>query len=192
MRRCLAKEPDARWQTARDLLEELKWIAAEGEQAAPVGTTRVRQRARVAWLVLATGLIVAILTIMAMRALRPAAPESFVTQLDLVTPPTSDPFSFALSPDGRQLAFVATTDRTTRVWVRPFDAGNAQPVAGTEGATYPFWKPDGTAIGFFAQGKLKRVDMAGGVPQALTNVAVARGGRWNQDDVIVYALRGRA
>jgi Tol biopolymer transport system component len=71
--------------------------------------------------------------------------------------------------------------------VRPFDAGNARPLAGTEGARYLFWKPDGSAIGFFANGKLKVVDVAGGVPQALTNALAARGGTWNQDGVIVFA-----
>jgi transposase InsO family protein len=72
------------------------------------------------------------------------------------------------------------------LWVRPFDAENARPLAGTEGARYPFWKPDGSAIGFFANNKLKRVDVAGGV-HALTDAAGARGGTWNQDGVIVYA-----
>ena len=186
VRQCLAKEQDARWQSARDLREALKWIA-EGERAAPAGTTRVRLRARDAWLVAATSLIVGILAIMAMRSLRPVAPGPFVTRLDVITPPTADPFSFALSADGRQMAFVATDDKTSRLWVRPLDSENARPLAGTEGASYPFWKPDGTAIGFFAQGKLKRVDVAGGALQALTDAPGARGGTWNQDGVIVFA-----
>jgi Tol biopolymer transport system component len=189
VRRCLAKEPDARWQTARDLLETLKWIAVEVERAAPVSTTRVLQQARVAGLVVAAFLVGAIPTIIAMRYLRPAA-EAFLTRFDVVTPPTSDPFSFAVSPDGRQVAFVATADRASRVWVRPFDAGNARPLAGTEGASYPFWSPDGRAIGFFAQSKLKRVNVAGGAPQELTPVLGARGGTWNQDGVIVFAPGG--
>jgi Tol biopolymer transport system component len=192
VRRCLVKEPDARWQTARDLLEELKWIAAERERAAPVATTGARQRARAAGLVLAMALIVGILAITATRLLLPAAPAAFVTRFDVVTPPTSDPFSFALSPDGRQVAFVATADGTSRLWVRSFDSGNARPLAGTEDASYPFWSPDGRAIGFFAQGKLKRVDVAGGVPQALTNAPAARGGAWNQDGVIVFAPQTRS
>jgi Tol biopolymer transport system component len=189
VRQCLAKDPDARWQSARDLLEELKWIAVEGERAAPAATTRVRRRARDAGIAVATALIVAISTILAMRSLRPIAPELFVTRFDVVTPPTSDPFSFAVSPDGRQVAFVATADKASHVWVRPFDAENARPLAGTEGANYPFWKPDGKGIGFFANGKLKTVDAAGGVPQELTNVGNARGGTWNQDGVIVFAMR---
>jgi hypothetical protein len=187
VRRCLAKEPDARWQTARDLLEELKWIAAEGERAAPVATTGDRWRARVARPMVATTFIVAILTVLALL-MRPAAPEPIVTRFDVVTPPTADPFSFALSPNGRQLAFVATFDGIPRLWLRSFDSGDTRPLVGTEGASYPFWKPDRSAIGFFAQGKLKRVAAAGNeLPQPLTNVAGARGGTWNQDDIILYA-----
>jgi Tol biopolymer transport system component len=185
VRQCLAKEPDARWQTARDLLAALKWIAAEGQLRARADTTRVRWRARTTALALATALIVGILTVTTMRSLRPA--ESIVTRLDVVTPATIEPFSFALSLDGRQVAFVASDEGTSRLWVRPFDAGNARLLAGTEGASYPFWKPDGRAIGFFANGKLKVVDVAGGAPQALTNAAGARGGSWNQDGVIVFA-----
>jgi Tol biopolymer transport system component len=189
VRRCLAKEPEARWQTARDLLEELKWIAAEGERAAPVATTGVRWGVRVAGLVVGA-LVIAFLTIMGMRYLRSAGAA---TQLDLVTPPTSDPFSFALSPDGRQVAFVVTAEGTSRLCLRSFDPpGNARPLAGTEGASYPFWKPDGRAVGFFANGKLKIVDAAGGVPRELTSASNARGGTWNQDGVIVFAPRPTA
>src|SRR5262249_46530933 len=75
VRRCLAKEPDARWQTARDLLEELKWISADAERAAPVGATRLRTRERVAWLVAVTSLIVAIVTVAVVLYLRPVMPE---------------------------------------------------------------------------------------------------------------------
>jgi Tol biopolymer transport system component len=187
VRQCLVKEPDARWQSARDLLEELKWIAAEGERAVPAGPARGRRRVRDAGLVVATALVVGILAVMVMRSLRPAVPEAIVTRFDLVTPPTADPFSFALSPDGRHVAFVATADGASRLWVRSFDLGTTRPLAGTEGASYPFWKPDGSAIGFFANGKLKRVDVAGGVPHALTDAVGARGGTWNQEGVIVFA-----
>jgi Tol biopolymer transport system component len=187
VRRCLAKEPDARWQTARDLQEALKWITVERERTAPAATTRVRWRDRVVWLVVAAFLVGASLAVLATRYLRPAAPQAFVTRFDVATPPTIDPFEFAVSPDGRQVAYVATADRASRVWVMSFDAQKARSVAGTDGASYPFWKPDGRAIGFFANGKLKIVDAAGGVPQELTNVTGARGGTWNQDDIIAYA-----
>jgi serine/threonine protein kinase/Tol biopolymer transport system component len=187
VRRCVAKEPDGRWQTARDLLEELKWIAAGGERSAPLATPSLRQRDRVAWLVAAISLVAAIVAIAIGLYVRPAAPELMLSRLDVVTPPTSDPFSFALSHDGRQLAFVGTADGISRLWVRPLDQATARPIVGTEGASYPFWSPDGRAIGFFSDGKLKRVDVAGGLPQVLADVPGARGGTWNRDGVIVFA-----
>src|SRR5262245_57710357 len=150
VRRCLAKEPDGRWQTARDLLDELKWIAAGGERVAPVAAPSLRQRDRIAWLVAALSLIVAFVAVGIVLYLRPAPPELIVSRLDVVTPPTSDPFSFALSHDGRRLAFVATIDGISRLWIRPLDQATARPLVGTEGASYPFWSPDGLAIGFFA------------------------------------------
>jgi Tol biopolymer transport system component len=115
------------------------------------------------------------------------APEPVVTRLDVVTTPTSEAFSFALSPDGRQLAFVANGQNGSQLWLRPLDQVAARPLAGTEGASYPFWAPDGRAVGFFADGKLKRLDLAGGVPQALADTPQGRGGTWNSDGVIVFA-----
>ena len=106
------------------------------------------------------------------------------------TPPTSDPVSFALSADGRQLAFVATAEGASRLWVRPLDQVTAQPLAGTEGARYPFWKPDGRAIGFFADGKLKWIDLGSNVLHVPADAPLGRGGTWNSDDVIVFSPDG--
>src|SRR4029077_1791169 len=71
-------------------------------------------------------------------------------RLDLNTPPTNDPTSLAVSPDGRRLVFVASNEGKSQPWVRPLDSPAAQPLAGTEGASYPFWSPDSAAVGFFA------------------------------------------
>ncbi|MBI3048434.1 MAG: PD40 domain-containing protein [Acidobacteria bacterium] len=90
-----------------------------------------------------------------------------------------------MSPDGRQLAYVATTEGQSRLWVRPLD-GTARMLPGTEGATFPFWAPDGSAIGFFAEGKLKQVDLAGGMPQVLADAPDGRGGTWSDDGVILF------
>src|SRR6185295_5816135 len=116
-----------------------------------------------------------------------AVPERLQTRFEIQTPPTSDPVSFALSPDGRQLAFVAMVQGVPRLWVRPLDQAAARPLAGTDGASYPFWAPDGTAIGFFAANKLQRIDLGGGAPQVLADAPSGRGGTWNRDGVIVYA-----
>ena len=95
--------------------------------------------------------------------------------------------SFAISPDGRRLVFVAAGDGQTRLWLRALDASTAQPLAGTEGATLPFWSPDSRSIAFFAVGKLKRLDIGAGVPRALADVAVGQGGTWSQQDVILFS-----
>ena len=95
----------------------------------------------------------------------PAPPE---TRLEIVTPATDRrPRPFALSPDGRQIVFVASGDGASRLWLRSLATTTAQPLAGTEGATYPFWAPDSRSIGFFAGGALKRLDLGGGAPQTL-------------------------
>lgn len=80
---------------------------------------------------------------------RGATPDLLVTRLDLVTPPTDDPFSFAVSPDGRAIAFAGkAAGSATTLWLRPFEQATARSLAGTEGASYPFWAPDSRTIGF--------------------------------------------
>jgi Tol biopolymer transport system component len=97
----------------------------------------------------------------------------------------------ALSPDGRRLAFsVVSADGKTQLWLRQLDALAAQPLTGTEGAIHPFWSPDSRYIGFFATGKLRKLDTAGGPPVTLCDAPTGRGGTWNRDGVIVFAGGG--
>ena len=103
-------------------------------------------------------------------------------RLEITTPATDAPLQFALSPDGRSLVFVASGDGPSRLWLRPLDQTEAQPLAGTEGGTYPFWSPDSRSIGFFAAGRLLRLDLAGGAPQALTDTSGSGfSGSWSAD-----------
>src|SRR5204863_6425352 len=88
--------------------------------------------------------------------------------------------------DGRELACVATGDHGAQLCVRPLDQAIAPPLAGTEGAIGPFWASDGRAIGFFAEGKLKRIDLTGGAVQVLADVSNPMGGAWGADDVILF------
>ena len=124
---CLTRDPDRRWQSAGNLTRELQWIADAGSQAsapAPVvgPPKRLGSSVRFAWIVAAFALVaVAALAIPAVRHVREVAPEPVVTRLDVVTPPTSEAFSFALSPDGRQLAFVANGEKGSQLWLRPLD-----------------------------------------------------------------------
>ena len=130
-------------------------------------------------------LIAIALAILYFRAARVSAPE---TRVDIVTPATISPTSFALSPDGRQIAYVASGEGASRLWVRSLDSTSAQPLPRTEGALNPFWSPDSRSLGFFADLKLKRIDLGGGQPQTLAEVVNAPGaqGTWKAEGVILF------
>src|SRR5262249_41108794 len=102
----------------------------------------------------------------------------------------ADPLSFAISPDGRRLVFSASNEGKSQLWVRALDSIAAQPLSGTEGASFPFWSPDSAALGFFADSKLKRIDIVGGALQVLATATAGRGGGWNRDGVIIFAPTG--
>ena len=114
------------------------------------------------------------------------APER-VVRFQIATPEKVIDHIFELSPDGRTLAFSGSEGGRTRMWIRPIDSLTAQPLPGTEDASYPFWSPDSAYIGFFVPGKLKKIALAGGPPQTLCDAASGRGGTWNKDGVIVFA-----
>ncbi len=187
---CLAKNPDERWQNAGDVARQLKRIAAVDD--APPGavvTRQTRARTLVPWLV-ATAAVLALIAASAIELRRPTA-NLPVVRFDITTPPTRDATSFAISPDGQQLVFVATTEGVSKLWLRPLNQTTAQPLNGTDGAIYPFWSPDSRSIGFFADSKLKRLDLGGGAPQALANAQAGRGGTWNSDGVILFNPDGQ-
>jgi serine/threonine protein kinase/Tol biopolymer transport system component len=97
-----------------------------------------------------------------------------------------------LSPDGTRIAFVASTDKAATIWIRSLAADDARPVPGTEGASNPFWSPKGDSIGFFANGKIWAVKIAGGLPEVLGDAAGGRGGAWSEDGTIIFAVGGSA
>src|SRR5262245_6521559 len=155
--------------------------------AATVQRRRVR-RERIAWAigVLLLGLVAAFALVVGFRSL-PGQPE---LRVDISFPPNSDPDSPTISPDGRRIAFVARTDRRSRVWIHTLDGRPAQPLDRTDGAQGRlFWSPDDRSVGFFAEGKLKRVDIDSGAVQALADVVPSYigGGTWNRDGVILFA-----
>src|SRR5206468_1835788 len=206
VRACLAKDPDDRVQTAHDLRMQLGWVtdgsltgvssgagahagvgsspgtAAAGQHVGGVVSAPARQ-ARGAWIaaplllafgVLAAGLGYFLHPALARQVLRVNLQLPPKTQLDLQNA------SLALSPDGRTLAYSASAaDGKQQLWVRPLDSLQAQPLAGTENASYPFWSPDGRFLGFFADQKLKKVQAAGGTVQTLCDAQDGRGGSWS-------------
>jgi Tol biopolymer transport system component len=189
LRRTLEKDRKRRLADASDARLEID----EASMATPAEITSAnapltRGRDRITWALGAMAVLaIAALAIPATLYVRRATPEAIVTRLDVVTPPTSDAYSFALSPDGRQLVFVANGERGSQLWLRPLDQVRAQPIAGTEGALFPFWAPDGRAVGFFAAGKLKRVGLTGAALQVLADAPYPRGGTWSGDGSIVFA-----
>lgn len=113
-------------------------------------------------------------------------PAPLEMRSDIVTPATTEPYAFALSPDGRRIVLVATGDGPSRLWQRALSTTTAAPMPGTEGAQYPFWSPDSRSVGFFAEGKMKRVDLDGGVPQVVVTAPEGRGATWSSDGVILF------
>jgi Tol biopolymer transport system component len=141
---------------------------------------------RLAWIA-GTVTLIAALAIPATRYLRESAPLEM--RLEIVTPPSGQPLYFALSPDGRSIAFAAAdlSSAPDRLYLRALDTTDAQPIAGIEEARLPFWSPDSRSIGFFASRKLYRIDIAGGPAQALASATNPFGGAWNADGTILFA-----
>jgi eukaryotic-like serine/threonine-protein kinase len=123
----------------------------------------------------------------AISYLREASPEMQTLKLDLAPPGNARFGAMALSPDGRFLAFVATESGKRLLWTRAIDSQRAQPLSGTEGAAYAFWSPDSRFIGFFAQGKLKKIAPSGSMLQTICDAPDGRGGSWSKDGVIIFS-----
>lgn len=192
VRTCLAKNPDDRFQSARDVKLELLWAAQTAKEKA-AGSERSRSGARVAWImaVALAGLTLAaalyfrqnVQPIPVLRTtILPPGKSEFVT-----TPPDSG--VPVLSPDGSRLAFVARDGKgLLTLHVRLMNSIVATQLSGTEGAIHPFWSPDSRNIGFFStDGRLKRIEASGGPVQDLAPADRGRGGAWSQDGTIVYA-----
>jgi eukaryotic-like serine/threonine-protein kinase len=182
--RCLQKDRKQRIGDAQTMRLALEGAFETAPAASPSTVTR-RWRERLAWGAVAVLVVIALtLAFLVTRRTAPAAPEM---RVEITTPATSSPLHFALSPDGTRLAFVASGNGQPRLWLRALEAVTAQPLPGTENAEYPFWSPDSRSIGFFAGGKLKRIDITGGPPQEVTDAPTGRGGAWNADGSILFA-----
>ena len=189
IRRCLVKEPRNRVRDigdARIAIEEVQ-TGTEVDAAGPEKPSRPRSKVLVgiaAVLCLVMAFLLGTMSALYFNRTTPASPE---IRVEVNTPSTDDPFSFAISPDGRRLVFSASNEGKSQLWLRPLDSLTAQPLAGTDGARYPFWSPDSASVGFFADSKLKRIDLVGGGPQVLANTSAdGRGGSWSRDGIILF------
>ncbi|PYV30024.1 MAG: hypothetical protein DMG22_21630, partial [Acidobacteria bacterium] len=190
---CLAKDPDERFQSAHDLFLQFTWIREAGSQAgvpAPFATRR-KGRERAAWAA-ATIFALALAVLVANTFLRQEKKGSIRFS---VLPPENASFppvpSMSVSLDGRRLAFYAhTTDGKDLLFVRSLDNLTAQPLQGTDDGQFPFWSPDSRYLGFFADGKLKKIDVTGGPPVTLCDAPNGIGGTWNREGVIVFTPNG--
>jgi eukaryotic-like serine/threonine-protein kinase len=185
VKRCLAKDPEERWQSAADLSSELQWITESGGHQLPAGplTSGGKARDRLAWLICCALAVVVILLAVWWPHSKPPEPMMYF----------SAPLPFpvqdvAFAPNGRTVAMVAYQEsaRKNAIWI--FDVGSlsARPLGDTVGGSYPFWSPDGRTLAFFADGKLKKVDLSGGPVQIVCDAPSGRGGTWNKDGVIVF------
>jgi serine/threonine protein kinase/Tol biopolymer transport system component len=198
--RCLAKDPEARWQHAADVAHELRWIAGAGPASSSsdvtVRATRVR-RYWSAWIVLVALLATLLVGAgfdLARRLSSPTPAEPSVVRLSLPAPPglriVTDMTTIAISPDGRQVVLAMVDDAgVQRLWTRRLDSLTARPLPGSENGTFPFWSPDASFVAFFAGGKLWKVATEGGAPELICSAPNGRGGSWSRDGVIIFAAR---
>jgi Tol biopolymer transport system component len=190
LRRCLEKDPAKRLDSAAAVRMEIEDLMA-GDGDEPAGPVRARGRERLGWTLAAIFAVAAMLATGVAFWLRQPTPTPQEIRLDITTPDAADAYSFALSPDGTKVIYLAGGDKSPqRLWLRSFDSTTPTPVAETEGAVHPFWAPDGRSIGFFVNGKLKRVDLAGGGAVTLADAPASRGGSWNADGTILFAPMG--
>jgi len=194
VKRCLAKGPDDRWQTARDLVLELRSIGETSLHDADRLPPTFRGKSRV-WLLAAAAIAFMVGGfVYVLRYLPTAIEENGVFRLSL-PPPEDATFETTdaptISPDGRRIAFVATKNGNDLLWLRDLGSTIARPLSGTDGAYEPFWSPDSHFLAFFANGKLKKINVDGGPALSLCNAALGRGGSWNQNDTIVFAPSDR-
>jgi len=191
IRRCLEKDARDRFQSARDLAFALEAVAMDTRSgstiAAPPGRPRTRPLAILA--LVAASIAAAALTMWALN--RPSAATAPTLAVSISAPAgTTIEDTPAISPDGGRIAFVGSDASGSHIFVRSLTTFVTSPITGTEGATGPFWSPDGRSLGFFARGRLRRVDLTGGGPQIIAPVADPRGGTWGDGNIIVYAPQG--
>ena len=197
VRKALAKNPEDRWHSAHDVSSELRWIREGGASPPPLDAAKPARSSWVPWLVAAALAVALTGALLSKRAPRPGLDG--VIRFEVQPPQGTDLLHqnpvgtfFSLSPDGRRLAYVASSasPEGSSIQVRAIDSLVSRSIPGTEGGTSPFWSPDGTSLAFFADGKLKRLSLSGGPAIAICEAAHGATGTWGPDGTIVFAQWG--
>jgi Tol biopolymer transport system component len=193
VRQCLAKDPDERIQSAHDVRLQLEGIAEGGGatvESAIAAERRAagRWRERLAWGIAVLASFTAIAVALAVFLRTEVIPLPVVSSIPPPAGATIPPniLSMAISPDGRQVVFAGRGKAGDGLWVRSLDSTKAKLLAGTEGAECPFWSPDSRAIGFYAEGSLRKVDAAGGKSDVLAPMGICLGASWSREGSILY------
>ncbi len=197
VRACLAKDPGDRLQSAHDVAMDLRWVAELTQAAsAPPELEKLTPPFNKLWAAWLGALVLAFMGLAGFVGYRWAISSEESVSLHAEIPPP-DKFSLdttgdaggmpVLSPQGDKIAFVAHSGETKLLFVRSLRSGSAQALDGTNGASHPFWSPDGRSVGFFAGGKLMKIAAAGGPIAAIADAPNARGGSWSANDGIVFA-----
>jgi serine/threonine protein kinase/Tol biopolymer transport system component len=198
VKKCLAKEPEKRWQAASDVCDELKWIVEGGSQitSAPTATGKGIRTSRRQGLALGVGaLMLVLIASLATWNLKPSPPQPVARTV--ITLPAGRVLSgfengtaVAVSPDGTRLAYAATQGGIQRLYLRTMDSLEAQAIPDTEGGSSPFYSPDSQWLGFFGGGKLKKVSVNGGAALTLSDSPFGSGASWDAHGTIIVAGLG--
>jgi len=191
---CLAKDSEDRWQSAGDLKRELRWIAQGSSEAgaatAPAASRRGRRERlwMAATLVSLAALAAAVLLLRRAESRRPPG-QPLPARFEIAAPPGGAFLGRpAVSPDGRFLVSVIEVGGPDRLWLRPLVAAAGRELPGTEGTTAgPFWSPDSRSVGFFSDGKVKRIEISGGPPRTLCDASQPLGGTWSKNGVMLFS-----
>jgi len=199
IKKCLAKDPDLRWQSASDLTSELIWLAEGSSQSGALVHTsyKATRREWLAWTLATLGFGAATLfgAFGLMHKTPALLPKQVILQLPAnapvalarLAPLDIGRTSFAISPDGTTLVYAADLGSTSQLYVRPLDQSDANPLPGTQGAYGPFFSSDGQWVGFFANDRLKKISLRGGDPVVLCETRIPHGGSWGRNDQIVFS-----
>jgi Tol biopolymer transport system component len=190
--RCLAKDPEDRWQSAPDLKAELEWLARVGAGSSSLPGLQIGA-SRALWMYASLVTIVAlVLTSLMWHEWSKLPPTPAAIRFELPLPPTSpvalkSGSALAIAPDSRRLAYVVAHEGTTQLFLRDLSAFEGKLLPGTEGASAPFFSPDGEWIGFYAEGRLKKISVNGGPAITLCDAPEGNGATWLPDGTIVFS-----